>query len=78
MATTSDIRYTPDSLKYQDLLQDLVMKKVRALVKQKVEKQNRNVVTAQDIKGCVEEAFELALSELREEGALEQSSRCSE
>jgi predicted transcriptional regulator of viral defense system len=79
MSTVSEIRYTPDSLKFQDLLQNLVMKKLRALVKEKVERQKRYVVTAEDIKGCVQEAFRQALSELQQEGILErQPTQCPE
>jgi hypothetical protein len=78
MATVGDIRYTLDSLKLQDSLQSLVVKKLRALVIEKVEKQKRSLVTAEDVKACVPEALRQTLSDLQDKSILEQSSNCSQ
>lgn len=77
-AVSDDIRYTSDSLKLRDKIQERMMIVLRDLIKKRLFDQGRNVVTVADIRACLPDAIRSVMIDLQEEDGIESAVQRSE
>jgi hypothetical protein len=64
METQEEVRYTPASLEYRNEVRNRIGRKIRDLAYQRASMSGRRLVTDEDMRACVQEAFRIILCEL--------------